>query len=103
VFGIVLPEDSHLLRPPCLPLLRSVMLLYHFPNSAGAVESLKEVIVSLVLQLLPVKVSLREVRQASDLGVGDIGNVTTDIIDLEHQIRMVLCGEFQGDDHYGCL
>jgi hypothetical protein len=80
-----------------------MMLLYHFPNPAGAVESLKEVIVSLVLQLLPVKVSLREVRQPSDLGVGGIGNVAKEIIDLEHEIRLVLGGELPGGDLYGFL
>jgi len=99
----VLPEVSQLLRCPCLPLLRSVMLLYHFPNPAGAVESLKEVIVSLVLQLLPVKVPLREVRQPSDLGVGGIRNVAKEIIDFEHEIRLALGGEFPGGNLYGFL
>jgi len=75
----VLPQVSQLLRCLCLPLLRRVMLLYRFPNPAGAVESLKEVIVSLVPQLLPVKVSLREVQQPSDLGVGAMSNVAKEI------------------------
>jgi len=99
----VLPEVSQLLRCPCLPLLRSVMLLYHFPNPAGAFESLKEVIVSLVLQLLPVKVPLREVRQPSDLGFGGICNVAKEIIDFEHEIHLALRGEFPGGNLYGFL
>ena len=99
----MLPEVSQLLRCPCLPLLSSVMLLHHFPNPAGAVESLKEVIVSLVLQLLPVKVSLRKVRQPSDLDVGGIRNVAEQIIDLEHDICLVLGGEFLGGDLYGFI
>jgi len=77
------------------------MLLHHFPNAAGAVKSLKEVIVSLVLQLLPVKVSLCEARQPSDLGVGGIGNVAKEIIDLEHEIRLVLGGVLSTGDLHG--
>jgi len=99
----VLPEVSQLLRCPCLPSLRSVMLLYHFANPAGAVQSLKEVIESLVLQLLPVKVPLWEVRQQSNLGVGGIRNVPKEIIDIEHGIRLALEGEFPGGNLYGFL
>ena len=99
----MLPEVSQLPRCPCLPLLRSVMLLYHFANPAGAVESLKEVIVLPVLQLLPVKVPLHEVRQPSDLGVGGIRKVATEIIDFEHEIRLALGGEFPGGNLYGFL
>jgi len=99
----VLPEVSQFLRCPCLALLRRVMLFYHLPYPARAVESLKEVVVSLVFQLLPVKVSLREVRQPSDLGVGGIGNVAKEIIDLEHEIRLVLGGEFPDGDLYSFL
>jgi len=69
------------------------MLLYHFPNPAWAVESLKEVIVLLVLQLLPVKVTLHEVPQPSDRGFCGLGNVTNEFIDLEHQIDFGLRGE----------
>ena len=69
------------------------MWLDHFSNPAGAVESVKEVILSLVLQLLPVKVSLCKVRQPSDLGIGRIGNVTEEIKDLEDEIYFVLGGE----------
>jgi len=99
----VLPEVTQLLCCLCLPLLCRVMLLYHFPNPAGAVESLKEVIVSLVLQLLPVEGSLPEVRQPRDLGVGRIGHVAREIIDLEHEIRMVLTGELLSGDPHGFL
>jgi len=49
--------------------------------------SLREVIVSLVLQLLQVKVSLREVQQRSNQGVGGISNVTKEIIDIKDDIR----------------
>jgi hypothetical protein len=79
------------------------MLVYHFPNPAGVVESLKEVIVSLVLQLLPVKVSLHEVRQPSNLGFGGIRNVAKDIIDFKHEIRLALGGEFPGCNLDGFL
>jgi hypothetical protein len=77
------------------------MLCYHLPYPARAVESVKEVIVSLVVQLLPVKVSLCEVLQPSDLGVAGIDNVTKEIIDLEHVIGLGLGGEFRGSDLYG--
>ena len=66
----------------------------------GAVESLKEVIVSLVVQLLPVKVSLRDVRQPSNLGIGSIGNVATEIIVLEDEIHSVLGGKFSNGNHH---
>jgi hypothetical protein len=99
----VLTEVSQRLRRPCLPLLRSMMLLYHFPNPAGAVESLQEVIVSLLLQRLPVKVALREVRHLSDLGIDGIGNVAREIIDLKDEIRLVLRGELLGGDLSGFL
>jgi len=99
----VLPEVSQLLRCLYLSLLRSLMLLYHFPNPAGAVESLKEVIVSLVLQLRPVKVPLGEVRQPSDQGVGGIRNVAKEIIDFEHEIGLALGGRFLGGNLYGFL
>jgi len=79
------------------------MLLYCFPNPAGAVEILKEVIVSLVLQLLPVKVSLREVRQPSDLGLGAIGNVAKEIIYLKQEIGWVLARELSSGNHHGFL
>jgi len=76
------------------------MLYYHLPFLARAVESLKEVVESLVFQLLALKVSLREVRQPSDLGVGSIGDVAKDIIDLMHEIRLVSVGHFsRGDLH----
>jgi len=99
----VLPEVSQFLRCPCLPLLCRVMLFHHLPYPARAVESLKEVIVSLGFQLLPVKVSLPEVRQPRDLGVGSIGNVAKEIVDFEHEIRLVVGGEFMGGDLYGYL
>ena len=79
------------------------MLLYHFPYPVGAVKSLKEVIVSLVLRLFPLKVSLCKVRQPSNLGVGGIGNVAKGIIDLEHEIGLVLGGEFPAGNIYGVL
>jgi len=79
------------------------MLLSHFPYPARAVGSLKEVIVSLELDLLPVKVSLRRVEQRSYLGVGGIGNVTKENIDLEHEIRLVLGGELSSSDLHGFL
>jgi len=79
------------------------MLLYYFPNPAGAVESLKEVIVSLVLQLLPVNVSLREVRQPSYLGIACIGNVANEIIGLEHEIWLVLGRELSSVDLHSFL
>jgi hypothetical protein len=79
------------------------MLLYHFPNPAGAVKSLKEVIVSLVLQLLSVKVPPHEVRQPSDLPIGAIGNVAKELIDFEHEICLALGGEFPGGNLYGIL
>ena len=79
------------------------MLLYHFPNPARAVQSLKEVIVLLVLQLLPVKVSLHEGRQRSDLGFGGISNVTKAIIDSEYDRRLGLGGEPSSGDLHGFL
>jgi len=79
------------------------MLLYHVPNTAGAVESLKEVIVSLVLQLLPVEVALRKLRQPSDPGVGGIGNVAEEIIDLDHEIRLVFGEDLLSGDLHGFL
>ena len=87
---MVLPEVFQVLCCPCLPLLHRVMLFYHLPYPARAVKSLKEVIVSLVFQLLPGKVSLHEDRQLRDLGVAGIGDVATEIIDLEHEIRLTL-------------
>jgi hypothetical protein len=97
-FEIVLPQVSQLVRCPCLPVLGRVLLFYHLPYPAGAVNSLKEVILLLVLQLLPVKVSLCEVRHQSDLGVGSIGNVSKEIIDLAHEIRLVLGGVVPSSD-----
>jgi len=79
------------------------MLVYHVPNPAGAVERLKEVIVSLVLQLLAVEVSFHKVRQPSELGVDGIGNVAQEIIDLDHEIRLVLGGERLSCDLHGFL
>ena len=99
----MLPEVSQLLHCPCRPLLRRVMLHHCFPNPAGAVESLKEVIVALVLQLCIVKVSLHKVQQPSDLGVGGIGNVAREILDLEYEFRLVLMGKFQGGGLDGIL
>jgi hypothetical protein len=69
-----------------------VVLLYYFPNPTGAFERLEEVIVLLVLQLLPVKDSLREVRRPSDLGVDGIGNVAKEIIHLEHPMMLLFGG-----------
>jgi len=94
----VLAEVSQLLHCLCHPLLCSVMLFYHFPNPSGAVKSLKEVIVSLALQHLPVKDSLLEVRQPIDLGVGGIVNVAKGIIELKSKIRFVLGGQFPCGD-----
>jgi len=99
----VLPEVSQLLCCPCLPLLCRVMLLYHFPNPTRVVESLKEVIVSVDLQLLQVKVVLRKVRQPSYLCDGGIGNVTREIIALEYGIRMDVGGELLGGDLHSFL
>jgi len=79
------------------------MFLYHLPHSAGAVKSLKEVIVSLVLQHLPVKVSLHEFRQPSNMCIGGITNVAKGSIDLEHEIRLVLEGELLSYDLRGFL
>jgi len=79
------------------------MLFHHLPHPGRAVKSLKEVIVSLVLQLLLVKVPLRKVRQPSDQGIGGIGIVTTEIIDLEHEICLVLGGDLSSDDLHGFL
>jgi hypothetical protein len=59
-FGRVLPEVSQFLCCVYCPLLGRVILIYHLSYHAGAVESLEEVVVSLVFQLLPVKVSLSE-------------------------------------------
>jgi len=103
VSGLVLQEVSDLLRCPCLPLLSGVMLLNHFPDPAGAVKSFKEVIVSHVLQLLPVEVSLRKVPQPSNLGLGGISNVAKEITDLEHEICFVLGGELGSGDPHGFL
>jgi len=102
-FGIVMPEVSRLLCCPCFPPLGRVMLLYHLPYPARAVESLQEVIVSLVFQLLQVKVSLHKVRQPSNLGVGSIGNVATGITDLEDEICFALGSEFPRGNLYGVM
>jgi len=66
------------------------MLLYHLPYPAGAVKSLKAVAVSLVFELLPVKIPLRKVRQPCDLGIGSIANVTDEILHFEHEIHLAL-------------
>jgi len=79
------------------------MLFYHLPYPATAVDSLKEVVVSLGSQLLPAKTSLREVQQASDQGFGGIGIVEKEIVDLAHEIRTAMGGEFQGGDHWRFL
>jgi hypothetical protein len=76
------------------------MLHYHVRNPAGAVESLKEVIVTLVLQLHPVKVPLREIQQPSDVGVDGIRNDAKEINDLGHEIWLALWGEFPSGNLY---
>lgn len=48
-------------------------------------ESLQEVVVSLVLEPLPVTVFLREVGHPSYQGVAGIGDVAKDIKHLEHK------------------
>jgi len=88
---------------PVSSLLLRVVLLCYFPNPAGAFEHLKEVIVLLVLQLVPVKDSLREVQQPSDLGVGGIGNVPKRSYISSIQLGCFLVGKFPGGDLYGFL
>ena len=96
-------EVRHLLRCKCLPLLGRVRLLHHLPYSAGPVEGLKEVAVSLESQLLEVKIPLGEVRQPSDLGVGSICNLAKEIIDFEHDIRLPLGGKLPSTNLHGFL
>jgi len=67
------------------------------------VGSIKEVVVSLVFELLPVKVSLQEVRQPSYLGIGGIANAPKEIIDPEHEIHLALVGEVPGSNLHGLL
>jgi len=74
------------------------MLFYHLPSPARSVESLKKVIVSLVYELLSVNISLCNDWLSSDLGVGGIGNVVQEIIDLEYEIGLPLGAEFPGGD-----
>jgi len=69
------------------------MLLYHLPYPAGAVQSLKGVAISLVIQLLPVKTPLRDVQQPCNLGIGSICNLTKEFIDFEYEICLALRGE----------
>ena len=57
-------------------------------------ESLKEDIVSLVLQLLPVKFSLCTVEEPSNLGVGSIENAAKQMLDLEDEICLALGTSF---------
>jgi len=57
----MLPEVSQFRHIPCCPPLGSVMSFFDLPYPAGAVESLKEVIVLHVFELLPGTVSLRKV------------------------------------------
>jgi hypothetical protein len=92
----MLPQVSQLLHCLCLPVLRRVMWLYHFPNPAGAVESFKQVIVSLVLQLLPLEVPLCDCRQPGDLHFGGIRNAAQEMIDFEPEIRLASAGHFPG-------
>jgi len=79
------------------------MVFYHLPYPARAVKSLKEVIVSLVLQHLPVKVSLHEVWKRSNLVVGSIGHVSKAIMDLKHNIHLAMEGKFPSSNVYGIL
>ena len=79
------------------------MMFYHLRYPDRAVESLKEVIVSLVLQLLPVKVSLCKVWQRSNLSVGGIGNIAKVFIDFEDKIGLALGGLVPPSDLYGFL
>jgi hypothetical protein len=79
------------------------MLFYHLAYPTRGVESLKEVIVSLEFQLFPGKVSLHEVQQASDLGVGGIVIVAKEDTQFKHEIRSALRGEFAGSDLHGFL
>jgi hypothetical protein len=48
----MLPEVPQHLRCPSLSLLGSVMLLDHFPNPAGAVQSFTKAIASVEIQFL---------------------------------------------------
>jgi len=93
-FRIELPEVFQLLHCPGLPLLGREVLLHHLPYHGRAVKGLEKVIVLLVLQLLQDKVSLCKVQQPSDLGFGTFGNVTKVMIDLQHDIRCELGGQF---------
>jgi len=99
----VLPEVSQLLCYPCFPLLGRAMLLYHLPYPARDVESLKEVTVSHIFQLLPVKIPLREVDQPSDLGFGSIGNLAKEIIDFQQEIVLAMVGKLPSGNLHGIL
>jgi hypothetical protein len=79
------------------------MLRYYIPNPTGAIKSLKEGIVLLVLQHLPVNISLRKVQQPSDLGAGGISNVAKVIIDVTHGIHLVFGAKVMGGYLYGFL
>lgn len=97
------PHVPLLLRCPCLPRLGRVVLFYHRSYPAGAAQSLKEAIVLFVFQRLPVKVSLREVRQQSNLGIGSIGSAAQEIIDPENIIGLVLGGEISSGNLHSFL
>jgi len=76
------------------------MSFYHLPYHARAVGSLTEIIVSLVLQLLPVKVFLRKGCQPSHPGVGSMGDGDDKIIDLKHKVGLDLGGVLSSGDLY---
>jgi len=79
-------------------MLGRVVFHYHLSYHARAVESVKEFIVLLVLQLVPVMVSLTEVRSPSDQGFGSTSNITNGIIDVKHKLCLVWGGEHSSRD-----
>lgn len=72
------------------------MLLYHITNPAGAVEILKEVIISHLHLVHSVNVSLPEHRPPSDLGIHGIGKSVKGIINLRQKNELVLGSGFLG-------
>jgi hypothetical protein len=79
------------------------MLFYHVAYHARAVESLKKVLVSLVLRLVPVKVSFHKDVQRKNLGIGSMGIVAKQHLDPEHNIDLAWWGAFPAGDHYRML
>jgi len=95
----MLPDVFQVMCFPYHNLLTSVILFYHLSYGARAVKSLKEVIVLLLLQLLPVNVPLSIVRQPCTLGMGSIGNVTNVIIELMNTRHVAVGRVFPTSGH----